>query len=290
MNRKFQYLFALPILLSACGYSAGEISDIVSERDSLRLVASSQARRISNLDEIVNIVNGSLDSIATEEGNLFVAGTIEGGPVSKQDVLRNLERLETLIASQKSRIANLEERIMSEPTSDNSPKEDSGITSLLKSLREQLDKKDAQIATLKNELAKKDVDLARLKVQTEQQSRTIVELDRRSNMQQEALKRQDAMLNQCYMVMASKKELENRGIIKKGKVVAQSALDRSKFSKVDIRKLTEVTFTAKKPRILTPMPESSYELTTDGNKNFTLKIINPTAFWSMSNYLIIQTN
>lgn len=92
------------------------------------------------------------------------------------------------------------------------------------------------------------------------------------------------------MVIASKKELEKRGIIKKGRLIAQNALDRSKFAKVDIRKLREISFSARKPKLLTTMPESSYELTTDGNQNYTMKITNPTAFWSISNYLVIQTN
>ena len=104
------------------------------------------------------------------------------------------------------------------------------------------------------------------------------------------MKKQDAMLNQCYMVVGSKKDLEKKGVVKKGRLIAQNALDRSKFSKVDIRRFVELTFSAKRPRILTDMPENSYELTTDGDGNFTLSIINPTTFWSVSNYLVIQTD
>lgn len=277
-------------LVVSCGHSASEIADIVSERDSLRQISKRQERQINNLDELVQIVNGSLDSIASQEGMLFVTSKNEDGRVSKEDILNNISRLEELISSQKVRINNLESRLAEQEKIGDVSYTNNRLKDILENMRRQLEQKDAQIASLKAELGKKDVDLAKLRAQSDQQARTIIELDKRATMQQEALKRQDAMLNQCYMAIASKKELEQRGIIKKGKVVAQNALDRSKFSKVDIRKLTEITFSAKKPKLLTPMPDNAYELTTDGNHNFTLKISNPTAFWSVSNYLIIQTN
>ena len=63
-------------ILGGCGQSAGEIAEIVSERDSLRNLSKRQERRLERLDDIVEIVNGSLDSIVTEEGNLFISGSV----------------------------------------------------------------------------------------------------------------------------------------------------------------------------------------------------------------------
>lgn len=276
------------LAVGSCGHSAGEIADIVSERDSLRMENQKQQRRLDNLNEIVELVNGSIDSIATQEGALFNGGTMEGGYASKEQILKNVKRLEDLISSQKSRIADLEKVIQKDEAEGEEP--DMKMKGLLASLKRQLAQKDAEIAALKEQLNQKDVDINRLRAQTEHQSRTIMELDRRATMQQEALKRQDAALNQCYMVIASKKDLEKKGIIKKGRVVTKNDLDRTKFSKVDIRKLTEITFNAKRPKLLTSMPESSYDITTDGKGSYTLRITNPTAFWSISNFLIIQTN
>ncbi len=278
------------LALASCGHSAGEIADIVSERDSLRNETQKQQRQLKNMNEMVDVVNGSLISIVTEQNNLFNAGTVEGGPATKEQVLENITKLENLITQQKSRIEQLEKELEQQEKDGDTDDSDSKLALLVKALKEQIAKKDAEIAKLKEDLKQKNVDIANLQAQAARQSQTIVELDRRANMQQEALKRQDAMLNQCYMVIATKSELQNRGIIKKGKLVTKSALDRSKFSKVDIRKLTEITFQAKKPKLLTSMPESSYEITTDGNHNFTLHIKNPNSFWSISNFLVIQTN
>ncbi len=92
------------------------------------------------------------------------------------------------------------------------------------------------------------------------------------------------------MILGSKKDLERRGVIKKKRMVPESALDKTKFAKVDIRKWREITFEAKKPRVLTSMPSQSYTLSTNGNGSFTLRINNPGEFWSVSNFLVIQTD
>ena len=84
--------------------------------------------------------------------------------------------------------------------------------------------------------------------------------------------------------------MKRKGIVKGGKLVSDAALDRTKFAKVDIRHWEEVTFSAKRPLILTNMPASSYELTTNGKGDFTLHVLNPSDFWRISNYLVIQTD
>ena len=102
--------------------------------------------------------------------------------------------------------------------------------------------------------------------------------------------RQDEIINKCYVLIGSKSDLKRKGVVRKNRLLADAALDKSKFAKVDIRKFREISFTAKRPRILTDVPQSAYTLTTTGNHNFTLRINDATAFWSISNFLVIQTD
>lgn len=122
------------------------------------------------------------------------------------------------------------------------------------------------------------------------QAVTINELNKRTQKQSEALARQDVILNNGYVLIGSKEDLKRKGVLKKGKIVSEAILDRSKFAQIDIRTWREVTFSAKRPRILTNIPTSSYELTTTGDKNYTLYIINPSDFWRITSYLVIQTD
>ena len=45
---------------------------------------------------------------------------------------------------------------------------------------------------------------------------------------------------------------------------------------------------AKKAKLLTTHPAASYELTKGADKNLTLKINDPEAFWSISKYLVVR--
>lgn len=273
-------------LITGCGQSTDEVARIISERDSLRLTTERQERRIKNLDDVLTAVNNGLDSIARGEDLIFISSKNEGAP-NRDDALRNIDNLSKLIEYQKQRIADLEKKLA---VSEEQDGEDENLKRTIDRFKAQLSEKDREIASLKKQLEQKNVDIAQLKNQVGSQARAIEELDRRNASQTEALKRQDAMLNQCYVKVGDKKTLEKSGIVKKGKIVAQNALDRSKFSKVDIRTFTELEFEAKRPRILTSMPASAYELTSNGKNHYLLRITNPAEFWCISNYLVIQTN
>ena len=101
---------------------------------------------------------------------------------------------------------------------------------------------------------------------------------------------QDKELNNGYVIIDTKAELKRKGIARRKKVINEGLLDKSKFTQVDIRNTTILTFNAKKPRILTNMPQSSYTMTKNGDGTYTLNITDPTRFWSISRYLVIQTN
>ena len=88
-----------------------------------------------------------------------------------------------------------------------------------------------------------------------------------------------------------KKELQQAGVLSGG-FLSKKKLDVANFSqagfmKVDIRSYTELDVQAKKIQILTQMPASSYTITSNGSSS-KLQITNPTLFWSVSNYLVIQ--
>lgn len=279
------------LLLIGCGGNNTGKSGIIAERDSLIAVNEKQLERLNNYEQVVNLLTSALDSIAYEEKMIFVnAGNVEG-PLTKDIVRENLERFESILNQQKKRIKQLEGEIKARKDSTDKS------LSLIAYLQDQIKVKDTQILHLKEEIEKKNVDISRLQQQVQSQKYTIDsqsvqidELSKRTQRQNEALARQDEILNNGYVLLGTKADLQRKGILKKGKLISESMLDRSKFKQVNIRHWKEVTFSAKKPRILSNMPASSYEMTTDGQGNFTLNIINPADFWKITSYLIIQTN
>lgn len=261
---------------------------LAHERDSLLAENNHQKDRLDKINSMVSTINSALDSIAIQENMLFINPESEI-QVSRNDALRNLARYEQVLKNQRERIDNLKHEL---EFSDSTK-----LNGMVEILKQQLDAKDKQIAHLKTELARKDVDISRLRQEVlsqrtriEEQSNTIVQLDNATKMQEVALTKQDEIINSGYVIVGTKKDLERKGVIKKKRLIPESALDKNKFARVDIRKYREVTFSAKKPKILTDMPQNSYSLTTNGTGDFTLRITNPSDFWRISNYLIIQTD
>ena len=81
--------------------------------------------------------------------------------------------------------------------------------------------------------------------------------------------------------------LAGSGIFGKKKLDV-SNLNPEQFTKIDIREFQELKIAGKKPKILTQMPESSYRFDTNPDGTATLVVTDPTKFWSISNFLVIQ--
>ena len=133
-----------------------------------------------------------------------------------------------------------------------------------------------QVASQRSRMAEQDATIASLGDKTERQAK--------------ALAVQDQEINNGYVIIATKAVLKEKGIARRRKIIGDGLKDLSKFTKIDIRRTTELTFTAKKPRVLTNMPQSAYTLTETAKRTYTLRITNPTLFWGASRVLVIQTN
>lgn len=276
-------------LLFNCGHSNDDVIRLFEERDSLKKMNDSKTQLLNNYGETIEVLNATLDSICVQENMIFTNNS--ESPITKEDVKRNLLRFEELLRKQEAKIIKLEKLLTASNDSN------AASLGLISHLREQINEKNVKISQIMSELEKKNVDIKILqsqveaqKITIESQTATISELNNRTLKQGEALAKQDALLNNGYVLIGTKSDLKRKGVVKKGKLLSDAILDRTKFAKVDIRIWREISFKAKRPRILTNMPATSYELTTSGDDNFTLNIKDPSVFWRISNYLVIQTD
>ena len=294
MNTKlliYPLFWSICFMLIACNSNstsdANTLMVLLAERDSLKEINSAHIKRLDAIDRLMSTINHAVDSIAQSEGVLFLNVNGEN-MVSRKDALQNLEDFEMLLKRQQKQIYEMRLRL---------GEENQEVDGIIAVMKQQLEAKDQMIAQLREQLMKKDVDIANLRktISIQQnhiaeQDNAIQQLGKVNKNQAKALETQDAVMNECYVIIKTKKELQQLGIIKKGKIVSDITVNNKAFRKIDIRKTKEFAFPAKKPKIISNMPQSSYIMTTIGDKNFTLRITDPTSFWSISNYLIIQTD
>ena len=72
--------------------------------------------------------------------------------------------------------------------------------------------------------------------------------------------------------------------------IKSARIDKSGFTKVDIREISELDLKSRKAKLYTFHPESSYSLErkTPDDKNLVLKITDYKTFWANSKILVIE--
>ena len=150
-----------------------------------------------------------------------------------------------------------------------------------------------KIADLQKQLEQNKISMENLTAQYGQLSRQSEEQLQTIAQQSESLQQQDQVINEGYVKMGTKQELKAAGLIQGGFLkktkVNYSNIDMNQFQAVDIRQVTEIDIPSKKAKVLSPMPSNSYEFRKEGASTVLL-ITDPIGFWSVTKYLIIQTN
>lgn len=287
-------IFSTIIMLAACllfsckGGSQQE--HLQAQVDSLSAVSGVQADSLAYYASVINEISVGLDSITEYENILFNnAKGMEGKPLTRHEIREKLNALAELLERQRSKIASLEDSLM---------KRGEGFAKMgnvISFLDRQLEEKNQTIITLRSELEQRNVSIQRMHQQIGTLTKTAEQLQSTVQEQEQVLVTQSDLFNHCYVKIGTKKELQQAGLLTKNGLFSKSKLDVSRvnpsqFMTVDIRLFTEITIPSKKVKVLSQMPAGSYRLTNNGNNTVTLSITDPSAFWSVSNYLIIQTN
>lgn len=287
MNNKPVLLLFISLVvvsfLTACSSSAPD-----SRVDELQARCDSLESSNKELGDFLGLVSESMDSILMQE-QVLLHQNLDGSPVSRKQQLRtNLDLYAQLLVRQRERIQSLTDSM-----GVKMGKYKSQFEKIITALNAQLAEKDAMIGSLRNELNNKNADISRLTATVTSLNNNIGELEEMNQMQEEALEASTDMLNTAYVIMGNKSMLDAAGVLKGGGFLKKKKLDisnfdTSKFQKVDISALRTLTIPAKKAKILTQMPQNSYKIEKISNNESLLTIVDPTVFWSVSNFLVIQ--
>jgi len=160
-------------------------------------------------------------------------------------------------------------------------------------LQKEMDEKNVLIEALQIELNQKNIKIDELTNTVNNQNRNIAEQQNVMDKQTSTIKVQDTNLNTVWYCVASSKKLKEAKVITAGglfksKKVLDSEFDNEAFIQADMRNISTIPTNSKSIKILSNHPTNTYNLIKDENKYISIEITNPSKFWSVSKYLVVQ--
>lgn len=279
--KKYLLLLMIPVFF-ACGREAKkQAEELQSKTDSLMSQTMQKDEAINEFIRSINEIQGTLDTIKMKE-NIINLTTDRGEELklsAKDQIKNDIQTIYSLMEKNKQTIAFLSKKLK------NANMKVDELNKMVERLNRDIASKAAEIEDLRTKLAKLNTsfEMANLKIDT--LSRTVRDQDTRISSQSQTIAEQDEALNTAYYVIGTNKELKNNGVIKSGEVLAD--FNKELFTRIDIRKTTEIPILSKKAKILSSHPSSAYKFSGDKKVIQALQILDYKSFWSNSRYLVI---
>lgn len=286
MKKLISFVLTAVSIICVCSCGNQSSSDLQAKVDSLQTALSQRDADYRTLDEFVNVISTGLDSIAIQETELFNPSKESPTP-SQEQIKKQLSHFKETLQSQRERIAELEKKL------GNSEGNGKKLQRIVIAMKAQLEEKESQIAALQEEVNNNNVTINDLRSRIIRVTQENVAQRATIDTQNQTIMDQDDQLHEAYLIIGKKAELKDAGVLKGGFLkkskVDVNTLDKRMFKTIDVRSVKEIAINAKKPEVLSQMPADSYTIEQKGNSSV-LRITNVNRFWSITKYLIIQTD
>ncbi len=279
--KKILFFAVCMMALASCNEKAQKAADLQTAelRDSLNRVIAQKDNEINDMMSTFNDIEEGFRAISAAEERVSVARQGEGASM-KERIAENIQFIQQTMQQNRELISKLRNQLR-----QSSVKGDQ-LRRTLETLTQQMEEKDSQIKSLMAELEAKNIQIEDLSTQVTGLETNVANLTEETTQKSQTISVQDKQLNTAWFVFGTKKELKEQRIIEDGEVL-RSNFNQDYFTKIDIRVDKEIKLYSRYAKMLTDHPASSYRLEQDANKQYILRIENPSQFWSTSKYLVI---
>ena len=276
------FIFAMcAMAMASCNEGAKKAeAQAQAERDSLNQVIAQKDDEINDMMTTLIDIEEGFREITEAQSRVTLAKNGEGTN-TKQRITENFQFIQSMMQQNKDLIAKLQQQVR-----ESSIKSDK-LKKIIANLTETMEKKDQQITEMKEQLELKNIHIGELKYAINTMREDARALQDENEAQSKTINAQDKQLNTAWYACGTEKELKGQQILVKGKVL-QGNFNKDYFTKIDTRVDNTIKLYSKSAKLLTAHPSSSYTLQPDANKQLTLRITDPQAFWSTSKYLVVQ--
>jgi hypothetical protein len=225
-------------------------------------------------------------SIVKEKENLITINSSDSefSKDKKQQILQDIEYINTLLDQNKKKIASLTAQLK------NSGGAIKGLQNKVAELEASMKLRETEISDLKVALVEKDFELGQLNTLMTEQQLAIAQKDEKIN-------NQSYEMNKGYIAYGTYKDLKAKGLVSKEggflglgkKESLQADFADSSFTQVNIAEMRAIPVNSRIARLITEHPKGSYEMITDGNKKISsIEIKDPDQFWKISRYAVVE--
>jgi uncharacterized coiled-coil protein SlyX len=203
---------------------------------------------------------------------------------NKEQVLKDIEYINTLIDKNKKRIASLSSQLKK-----------SGLT--IKSLQTKMADLEALMAQRETEISDLKTALAEKDFQINQLNTHMTDMELAIAQKSDTISNQTFEMNKAYLISGTYKSLKNKGVLNKEggflgigrKEELVNDFADSTFAQVDISKTRTIPVNSKSAKLITDHPSDSYEMIRDDNNKIAyIEIKNPNEFWKVSEYAVVE--
>ena len=207
-----------------------------------------------------------------------------------EQTMARINEIKAGVEHAKNRIADLEDKLKKSDTHV------AGLEKLIKGLRVTVAERETQIATLTTRVGELEGQVTGLKTEVAAGQETIKLKEETISQQTATLEDKRRHISTVYYTMGTKKDLVRAGlVVSKGGVLGlgrtvsltgQTA--GGSFTSLDTDKESVITIDAKKARVVSAQPVSSYTLESDGTATTTLRITDREAFRAIKYVIILK--
>ncbi|HRZ98989.1 MAG TPA: hypothetical protein P5084_15645 [Paludibacter sp.] len=288
---KFYVIIGTLVFASvSCVEKSAKYQAIVAQRDSIEQAKIALDSSYNQSLTLLNDIETGFSEINYSASEMMVnlKGS-EGKTTNKRALIAaQMTAIKENIEQNKAKIEELQQ------LASKNGRANTMLTETIKRLQTEMGEKLVQIQSLQAELDQKNIKINELTSTVDVQSKSIAEQQSAIEQQKSTIKSQDSGLNTVWYCVGTTKQLKEASIIttsglfKATKKVMDNEFDNNAFTQVDLRNISTISTNSKKIKILSSHPKNTYNLVTGDDKTITIEITDPSKFWSVSRYLVVQ--
>ncbi len=249
------------------------------------------ASALEERDELLSLVKDistSMERIKSLENVMAMTGDKSGeNPIQRKQIMAEIAAIRLTLKQRREKLSELETQL------EKSSLFTDDLRETIIVLRRQIDSQAAEINNLQRQLSEANHRIMSLNNEVDSLSYTVDSVTEEREAAEATSLRLENELNTCYYIIATKAELKKHQIIETGFLrkskLMKGDFDKGSFITADKRYLTTINLHCEKAKILTNHPADSYEIV-DNDKQLKLHILDAAKFWSLSNYLVIESD